>query len=96
MEDIDKYKRLGFIEFLEFIARLGVLQYHKSTELLLFQKIEMIMAEMFKLVQEKVKYPPKTEDDELLSDYEEEIINLAKKRIREQNHEQFLIVDISK
>jgi hypothetical protein len=35
MDDIDKYKRLGFTEFLEFIARLGVLLYQDQVELLL-------------------------------------------------------------
>lgn len=51
---------------------------------------------MFKLVGEKVRQPPKTEDDELVSDYEEEIVQLARRKIKEANHEQFLIVDITK
>jgi len=56
----------------------------------------MVLTEMLKLVSEKVKHPPKTEDDELVSDYEDEIVQQAKKKIKEEAHEQFLIVDISK
>lgn len=51
---------------------------------------------MFKLVQERVRFPPRTEDDELVSDYEEDVVSLAKKRSKESQHEQFLIVDITK
>jgi hypothetical protein len=74
IDDIDKYQRLGLTEFIEFIARLGVLLYHERTELLLTEKIENILIELFKLISERVRYPPKTEDDELISDYEEDII----------------------
>jgi len=42
---------------------------------------------MFKLVLEKVKHPPKTEDDELVSDFEDDIIQVAKRKLREANHE---------
>lgn len=87
MADIDKYTRMGITEFLEFIARLGVLLYADELELLLTDKIERILLELVKLVSERVKYPPKTEDDELLSDYEEDIIHLAKKKIKEAHHE---------
>ena len=96
MADIDKYTRIGITEFLEFIARLGVLLYAEELELLLTDKIERVLIELVKLVSERVKYPPKTEDDELVSDYEEDIVHLAKKKIKEANHEQFLIVDITK
>ena len=55
-----------------------------------------MLIELFKLIQEKVKYPPKTEDDELISDFEDDILQVVKKKRREENHEPFLIVDISK
>jgi hypothetical protein len=32
------------------------------------------MTEMFKLINERVKHPPKTEDDELVSDFEDDIL----------------------
>ena len=73
-----------------------MLLYTDRTELLLTEKIELILTELFKMIGEKVRYPPRTEDDELVSDYEEDIIQLAKKKIKEANHEQFLIVDITK
>lgn len=63
---------------------------------MLTEKIEMVLKELFKIISEKVKYPPKTEDDELVSDYEDDILCIAKKKLREANHEQFLIVDITK
>jgi hypothetical protein len=64
--------------------------------MLLTEKIELVLKELFKIITEKVKYPPKTEDDELLSDFEDDILSIAKKKMREANHEQFLIVDITK
>ena len=64
--------------------------------MLLTEKIEIILKELFKIITEKVKYPPKTEDDELVSDFEDEILSIAKKKKREANHEQFLIIDITK
>lgn len=96
MDDIDKYDRLSFVEFIEFAARCAVLLFADRTELMLTEKIELVIEEMLKLSGEKVRYPPKTEDDELISDYEEDIIQLARKKIKEANHEQFLIVDITK
>lgn len=96
MEDIDKYTRIELVEFIEFIARVGVILFHENAEMLLTDKIERVMQEMFKLISEKVKHPPKTEDDELVSDYEDDFIQLARKKIKEATHEQFLIVDITK
>jgi hypothetical protein len=64
--------------------------------MMLTEKIEMVLKELFKIISEKVKYPPKTEDDELVSDYEDDILSIAKKKLREAHHEQFLIVDITK
>ncbi len=63
--------------------------------MMLTEKIEMVLKELFKIISEKVKYPPKTEDDELVSDYEDDILSIAKKKLREAHHEQFLIVDIT-
>ena len=74
MDDIDKYTKLELSEFVEFIARLAYLQYHDHSEKLLTEKIEKVLVEMLKLVAEKVRHPPKTEDDELVSDYEDEIV----------------------
>ena len=96
MEDIDKYMELQTCEFLEFIARLGVLIYNQNQSQLLQEKIELVMTEMFKLINERVKYPPKTEDDELVSDFEDDVLQVVKRKKREFNHEPFLIVDISK
>ena len=96
MDDIDKYTRLELSEFVEFIARIAFLLFHDDSEKLLTEKIDIVLTEMLKLVSEKVKHPPKTEDDELVSDYEDEIVQQAKKKIKEEAHEQFLIVDISK
>jgi hypothetical protein len=96
MDDIDKYSRMGSTEFLEFIARLGVLVYQNKPQMMLTEKIEMVLKEILKIIAEKVKYPPKTEDDELVSDFEDDILSIAKKKMREAHHEQFLIVDITK
>lgn len=74
MEDIDKYTQLELSEFVEFIARLAYLQFQENSEELLTEKIEKVLAEMLKLVSEKVRHPPKTEDDELVSDYEDEVV----------------------
>jgi hypothetical protein len=41
---------------------------------MLTEKIEMVLKELFKIISEKVKYPPKTEDDELISDFEDDIL----------------------
>jgi hypothetical protein len=43
MDDIEKYYRLGLTEFMEFIARLGVLVYKNKTQMLLIEKIENIL-----------------------------------------------------
>ena len=43
MDDIEKYYRLGLTEFMEFIARLGVLVYKNKTQMLLTEKIENIL-----------------------------------------------------
>jgi hypothetical protein len=56
----------------------------------------MVLGELLKIIQEKVKHPPKTEDDELVSDFEDDILQVVKRKRREYNHEPFLIVDISK
>ena len=96
MDDIEKYSRMNFIEFIEFIARAGALLYSNESEWLFTQKVEKVLEEILKCVSEKVRHPPKTEDDELVSDFEEDIIQLAKKKIKEAQHEQFLIVDITK
>lgn len=60
------------------------------------EKIEKVLIQAFKVISEKVKYPPKTEDDELVSDFDDDILIIAKKSMKEAHHEQFLIVDISK
>ena len=96
MEDIDKYMKMHIAEFLEFIARLGVLLFTENLSQTLQDKIELILVEMFKLIPDKVKHPPKTEDDELVSDFEDDILQVVKRKKREYNHEPFLIVDISK
>ena len=96
MEDIDKYSKLTQTEFLEFIARLAALLYADKTQLALLAKIELLLTELFKPIQEKVKHPPRTEDAELVSDFEDDIVQVARKKMREANHEQFLIVDITK
>jgi hypothetical protein len=96
MDDIDKYNRMGATEFLEFIARLSTLAFASKPHLMLTEKIELVLKELFKLITEKVKYPPKTEDDELVSDFEDDILSIARKKMREAHHEQFLIVDITK
>ncbi len=41
------------------------------------------MIELLKIVSEKVRHPPKTEDDELVSDYEEDALNIAKRQLKE-------------
>ena len=96
MEEIDKYSRLTQTEFLEFIARLGYLLFADRTHLTVLEKIELVLTELFKPINEKVKNPPRTEDDELVSDFEDDIVQVARKKMREANHEQFLIVDITK
>ncbi len=74
MEDIDKYMKLHTSEFLEFISRLGVLLYHENSSQSLQDKIELVLTELLKLIAEKVKHPPKTEDDELVSDFEDDVL----------------------
>ena len=64
--------------------------------LTVLEKIELVLTELFKPINEKVKNPPRTEDDELVSDFEDDIVQVARKKMREANHEQFLIVDITK
>lgn len=56
----------------------------------------MVMVEILKIVSEKIRHPPKTEDDELISDYEEDALNIAKRKLREQHHEQFYVENITK
>lgn len=96
MDDIDKYSRLGLTELLEFTARLGVLIYKERPQMSLVEKIESVLIELFKIVNEKVKYPPKTEDDEMISDFEDDILVHARRKFKEDNHEGFCIVDITK
>jgi hypothetical protein len=96
MADIEKYYRLNPHEFLEFLGRLSALVYKSRTQMLLSEKIERTLIEFFKIINEKIKYPPKTEDDELVSDFEDDTLHLARKKLKEENHEQFLIVDITK
>ncbi len=43
-----------------------------------------------------MKHPPRTEDDELVSDFEDDVVQVARRKMREARHEQFLIVDITK
>jgi hypothetical protein len=43
MDDIDKYNRLTLVELIEFIARLGALLYHDRPQMLLVEKIEMVL-----------------------------------------------------
>jgi len=62
----------------------------------LVDKIEIVMKELFLLIGEKVKYPPKTEDDEMITDYEDDMLVFARRKHKEDNHEGFLICDISK
>ncbi len=62
----------------------------------LVEKIENVLIELLQIIHEKVKYPPKTEDDEMISDFEDDILVHARRKHKEDNHEGFLIVDISK
>lgn len=96
MSDIEKYSRLEFVEFLEFLGRVAVLLYGQVAELSMNDKIEKVLVELFRLIGEKVRHPPKTNNDELVSDFEDDLVQMAKKRVKEDNHEQFLIVDITK
>ncbi len=64
--------------------------------MLLIEKIELVLMQLLPLISEKVKYPPKTEDDEMITDYEDDILVFAKRKHKEDNHEGFLIVDITK
>lgn len=50
MDDIDKYSRMGNTEFLEFIARLGVLVFQNKPQMMLTEKIEMVLKELFKII----------------------------------------------
>jgi hypothetical protein len=96
MDDIERYNRLGMVELLEFVARVGVLLCHERSQMLLIEKIEMVLLNILPLVSEKVKYPPKTEDDEMVTDYEDDILVYAKRKHKEDHHEAFLFVEITK
>ena len=50
MEELDKYSRLTQTEFLEFIARLGVLLFSDRAHMSLIEKIELLLLELFKFV----------------------------------------------
>ena len=74
MDDISKYSQLSMVEFLEFIARLAVLMFNDYNQMLLLEKIEKVLIELLKVVSEKIKYPPKTDDDEMVSDFDDDIL----------------------
>jgi len=42
--------------------------------MLLLEKIEKVLIELLKVVSEKIKYPPKTDDDEMVSDFDDDIL----------------------
>ncbi len=50
MEEIDRYSKLTQTEFLEFLARLGVLLFKSRHHLSLLQKLELVLIELFKLI----------------------------------------------
>jgi len=43
MDDIEKYNRMGTTEFLEFIARLSTLAFASKPQLMLTEKIELVL-----------------------------------------------------
>ena len=43
MDDIEKYNRMGTTEFLEFIARLSTLVFASKPQLMLTEKIELVL-----------------------------------------------------
>ncbi len=57
MEDIHKYKRMPFHEFLEFISRLAQIKYLEDDDLPIEKKIELILELLLDLVGERVKQP---------------------------------------
>ena len=57
MEDIAKYKRMPYNEFLEFIARLAQIKYLEDEVLPLEKKIEIVLELLLDLVGERVKQP---------------------------------------
>ncbi len=87
MEEIDKYTKLTHTEFLEFLARIAHLLFIDKPHLSIIEKTELVLGELLKSVSEKVKHPPRTEDDELISDFEDDIVQVARKKMREANHE---------
>ena len=66
---------------------MGYLLFADRTHLTVLEKIELVLTEFFKPINEKVKNPPRTEDDELMSDFEDDIVQVARKKMREANHE---------
>ncbi|CDW84855.1 UNKNOWN [Stylonychia lemnae] len=78
MEDIWKYKRMPFHEFLEFLGRLGQVKY-QGEPLPLETKIEMVLEQLFPLVSEKVRQAKQNDDIESETDYEDDLIELSSK-----------------
>ena len=76
MEDINKYERMLFVEFLELIARISDL-WLKEFNWPMVQKIEKVLSELFELLGDKVIQTGKDQDIDSESDYEDDLIELA-------------------
>ena len=83
MEDIAKYKRMPFHEFLEFIGRLAQIKFIDDPQPL-DKKVELVLEILLGLVNEKVKQPLLDFEIESESDYDDDLIEEAMQRNNER------------
>jgi hypothetical protein len=57
MNDSDKNNTIVFVEFLEFVARLGQIVFIKNKTMMLYDKVIDIMHKMFELIPAEVIIP---------------------------------------
>ena len=71
MNEIDKYKRIKFVEFLEFIARVAEFVFSSQTKMKLYDKVYFTMQKFFSVIPAPVLEPQNEEGSLSESDDEE-------------------------
>jgi hypothetical protein len=74
MSESEKYHKLKFVEFLEFVARIAEFVFEKQTKMKLYDKVFFTMQKMFAVIPAPA-LEPRTEIDIVSESDDEEYMN---------------------